>query len=161
MAVTDGDTVKLHYVGRLDDGEIFDTSDRVIAQQEGIFAESSDRVYRPLTVELGEGSVIPGLAEALIGMEIGEQQRVVIPPEQAYGEYSEERIAEYDREAFEEMLGDRELVEGFTVETNSGLEGRVVEFTDNNVMVDFNHELAGETLTFDIEIIDIDSTESD
>jgi FKBP-type peptidyl-prolyl cis-trans isomerase 2 len=156
MTITDGDTVTLEYVGRLSDGEVFDTSDRVLAQQEGLLNENQGRVYKPLTVDVGDDSVIPGLQEALVGMEEDQQATVTIPPEQAYGHRTEERIGEYDREGFEEMLGDRELTEGFEVEADSGLEGRVVDIGEETVTVDFNHELAGETLTFEIDIVDVE-----
>jgi len=156
MTISPGDTVTLEYVGRLADGEVFDTSDRVLAQQEGLLNENSGRVYKPLTVELGDDSVIPGLQEALVGMDEDEQATVTIPPEQAYGERTEERVGEYDREAFEEMLGDRELTEEVEVEADSGLDGQVVDIGEETVSVDFNHELAGEHLTFTIEIINVE-----
>jgi FKBP-type peptidyl-prolyl cis-trans isomerase 2 len=156
MTISTGDTVTLEYVGRLQNGEVFDTSDRVLAQQEGLLEESTGRVYKPLTVDIGDDSVIPGLQEALVGMEEGQQATVDIPPEQAYGDRTEERLGEYDREAFEEMLDDRELAEGFVVEADSGLEGRVTDIGAQTVTVDFNHELAGEHLTFTIEIINVE-----
>jgi len=156
MGITQGDTVTIEYVGRREDGEVFDTTDRALAQQKGLLSENPDRVYRPLTIEIGDESVIPGLQEVLLGMEVGEQVTVTIPPEQAYGEHTDDRIGEYDREAFEEMLGDSELTEGVQVEANSGLEGRVVEVGPETVTVDFNHELAGEHLTFEIEIVAVE-----
>jgi len=156
MGITQGDTVTIEYVGRLADGEVFDTTDRALAQQEGLLGENADRVYRPLTVEIGDDSVLPGLQEALLGREAGEQVTVTIPPERAYGEHTEERLGEYDREAFEEMLGDSELTEGVEVEADSGLQGRVVAVGPETVTVDFNHELAGEHLTFEIEIVDVE-----
>jgi FKBP-type peptidyl-prolyl cis-trans isomerase 2 len=156
MAISQGDTVTIEYVGRLPDGEVFDTSDRALAQQKGLLSENRDRVYKPLTVDIGDDSVIPGLQEALVGMEEGQQATVTIPPEQAYGDRTEERLGEYDREAFEEMLGDRELTVGSEVVADSGLEGRVVDIGEAAVTVDFNHELAGETLTFTIEILDVE-----
>lgn len=156
MTIEPGDTVEIEYVGRRADGEIFDTSDRILAQQEGLTGENPDRVYQPLTVDIGDDSVIPGLQEALVGMEEGERSTVTIPPEQAYGAHSEDRLGEYDREAFEEMLGDRDLVEGVEVQTDDGLPGRVVDIGDSVVTVDFNHELAGETLTFEIEIVEVE-----
>lgn len=159
MPVEYGDTVVIEYVGRRENGEIFDTSERVLAQQEGLLSENPDRVYKSLEIELGGGAVLPGLEDALIGMEIGEQARVTLPPEKAYGEPTDERVRDYDREAFEEMLGDRELVAGFEVEADSGLGGRVVEIGDETVTVDFNHELAGETLIFDIEVVEIEQSE--
>ncbi len=159
MTVEYGDTVLIEYAGRRENGEIFDTSERVLAQQEGLLSENPDRVYKPLEIELGNGAVLPGIEEALIDMEIGEQARITLPPEKAYGEPTDERIMDYDREEFEAMLGDRELVDGFEVKADSGLTGRVVEIGDETVTVDFNHELAGETLIFDIEVVEIEQAE--
>jgi FKBP-type peptidyl-prolyl cis-trans isomerase 2 len=156
MAITQGDSVTIEYVGRLADGTVFDTSDEQLAEQSGLAEENPERIFEPLTVDVGEDRVIPGLQEALRGMEAGDETTVTIPPEQAYGEHTEERIGEYDRQAFEEMIGDRELREGFEVETDDGLPGRVVEFDADTVRVDFNHELAGETLTFEIRILDVE-----
>lgn len=156
MAISHGDSVTLNYVGRLADGEVFDTSDRTLAEQEGLLSENPGRMYEPLTLDVGDGSVLPGLQEALLGMEAGQQETVTVPPEQAYGYHTEDRIGEYDREAFESMIGDHELTAGFEVEADSGLEGRVVDIGEETVTVDFNHELAGETLTFEIEIIDVE-----
>jgi FKBP-type peptidyl-prolyl cis-trans isomerase 2 len=156
MPITHGDVVTIEYVGRLDDGSVFDTSDEELARETGLAEQNPERIFEPLTVEVGEDTVIPGLQEALYGLEVGEETVVTIPPDQAYGEYTEDRIGEYDREAFEEMLGDRDLTEGFEVETDDGLPGRVVDFDAETVTVDFNHELAGETLTFEIEVVDIE-----
>jgi FKBP-type peptidyl-prolyl cis-trans isomerase 2 len=156
MAITQGDSVTIEYVGRLADGMVFDTSDEQLAEQSGLAEENPERIFEPLTVDVGEDTIIPGLQEALRGMEAGDETTVTIPPEQAYGEHTEERIGEYDRQAFEEMIGDRELREGFEVETDDGLPGRVVEFDADTVRVDFNHELAGETLTFEIRILDVE-----
>lgn len=153
MTVEPGDTVTVAYVGRLADGELFDTSDRALAQEEGIVEEG--RVYQPLTVEVGEDSVIPGLQEALLQMEEGDRATVTIPPGRAYGHRTDERIGEYSREAFEGMLGDRDLAEGVEVVADNGLQGRVVDIDAETVTVDFNHELAGEHLTFELEILDL------
>jgi peptidylprolyl isomerase len=154
MTITQGDSVTIEYVGRLAGGTVFDTSDEQLAQETGLAEENPERIFEPLTVDVGEDTVIPGLQEALVGLEVGDETTVRIPPEQAYGEYTEERIGEYDREAFEEMIGDRDLREGFEVETDDGLPGRVIDFDSGTVTVDFNHELAGETLTFEIRILD-------
>jgi len=153
MTVEPGDTATIEYVGRLADGEVFDTSDRGVAQEAGIVDEG--RVYQPLTVEVGEDSVIPGLQEALLQMEEGDQATVTVPPERAYGDRTDERVGEYDRETFEGMLGDRDLGEGVEVVADSGLRGRVVALDAETVTVDFNHELAGEQLTFELEVLDL------
>jgi peptidylprolyl isomerase len=160
MTISDGDDVEIEYTGRLEDGTLFDTSDRGLAEESGLASEHPDREYAPLTVTIGEGKVIDGLEEALRGLSEGESVAVEIPPEKAYGPYQESKVAEYDRDAFEKMLQDNdmagELEVGFEVEAKeSGLPGEVTEIRDDEVVVDFNHELAGETLEFEIEVVDV------
>lgn len=156
MPITEGDSVTISYVGRLDDGTVFDTSDEQLAREVGVDEEYPERSFKPLEVKLGSDRIIEGLEEELAGMEVGDEKTLTIPPEKAYGRHTDDRVAEYNRGEFEEMIGDRDLVDGFEVETNDGLPGEVVEFDANSVTVDFNHELAGETLTFEIEILDVE-----
>jgi len=157
MTISDGDEVTIEYTGRLPDGELFDTSDRRLAEESGLASEHPDRDFKPLTIEIGDSDVIPGLQEALLGMENGETTIVSIPPEKGYGPHKESRIAEYDREAFQEMIGDRELEIGFEVEVKeTGLPGEVTEIGEETVTVDFNHELAGESLEFEIKVVAIE-----
>lgn len=160
MTISDGDVVEIEYTGRLEDGTLFDTSDRGLAEESGLAAEHPDRAYEPLTVNVGEGKVIEGLEEALRGLSEGESTAVQIPPEKAYGPYKQSRVAEYDRDAFEKMLSDHDmdgdLEIGFEVEgKESGLPGEVTEIRDDVVVVDYNHELSGETLEFEIDVIDV------
>ncbi len=156
MPITDGDEVTIEYTGRLPDRSLFDTSDRELAEESGLAEEHPDREFAPLTIAIGNSDVITGLQEALRGMEEGESTNVEIPPEKGYGEHKESRVAEYDRESFEEMIGDRELEMGFEVEVKeTGLPGRVTEISEGAVTVDFNHELAGEPLEFEIEVVDV------
>jgi len=157
MTIEEGDDVTIEYVGRLDNGDLFDTSDRNLASEEGLIEEYPDRKFQPLTVTVGDDQVIEGLQEALRGLAEGDETVVEIPPELAYGRHREGRVAEYDREAFEEMIGDRELQMGFEVEVKeTGLPGRVVDWDEDTVTVDFNHELAGEHLQFEIEVVDVE-----
>lgn len=156
MPIEDGDSVTIEYVGRLDDGTVFDTSNEELAQEVGLFDEYPERKFRPLTVTIGDEKIIPGIQEALREMEVGQEKEITVPPEKAYGEHTEDRVATYDRESFEEMIGDRELHEGFEVETEDGLPGEVVEVDIHEVTVDFNHELAGERLTFEIDVVDVE-----
>ena len=156
MTISDSDVVTIEYTGRLPDGTLFDTSDRRLAQEAGLIEEHPDREFAPLEVEIGDSDVIPGLQEALRGLEEGAETVVEIPPEMAYGERRDGRIAEYDREAFEEMIGDRELTVGFGVEVKeNGLPGEVSEIGEDTVTVDFNHELAGKTLEFEIKVVEV------
>lgn len=155
MPITDGDSVTIEYVGRLTDGTVFDTSDEEVAQETGLVEEYPDREYEPLAIDIGSGSAIEGIEDALRGLETGDTELIRVPPEKAYGEYREDRVGEYDRQEFEQMLREQELGEGVKVETEGGLDGEVVDVGPETVTVDFNHELAGETLEFEIKVIDV------
>lgn len=155
MAIESGDTVSLEYVGRIPDGDIFDTSREDVAEEAGIAAEQPDRDFAPLTVEIGSGQIIPGLEDALFGMDEGESDTVTIPPEEAYGEPSDEQILEHDREEFEEMLQGQSPEAGMQVQSQQGQVGTITEIGEDVVEIDFNHELAGETLEFEVEIVDV------
>ncbi|WP_436910346.1 FKBP-type peptidyl-prolyl cis-trans isomerase [Halosimplex marinum] len=156
MAISTGDTVTIEYTGRLDDGSVFDTSLESVAEEEGLTEDQPDRDYQPLTVEIGSGRIIEGLEDGLVGMEAGEEDTVEIEPEQAYGEYTDDRVVEYGADEFAEMLGGREIEEGLEIQTEEGLPGEVVDADDETVTVDFNHELAGEALTFEVEVVAVE-----
>lgn len=81
--VEKGDTVKVDYVGKLQDGTVFDTSVLEEAKNAGIYNES--RIYEPLTLRIGDGSTIPGFENGILGMKEGETKTIAIPPEQGYG----------------------------------------------------------------------------
>jgi len=156
MAISNGDTVTIEYTGRLDDGTVFDTSLESVATEEGLADDQPERDYQPLTVEIGAGRIIEGLEEGLIGMEAGDEDSVTIEPEQAYGERTDDRVVEYDADEFRQMLGGRDPEVGLEIQTEEGLPGEVVDVDDDTVRVDFNHELAGETLTFDVEVVSVE-----
>ncbi len=134
------DTVKVHYTGRLADGSVFDSS----AERE------------PLQFTIGEGQVIPGFEQAVVGMAPGELKTVVIPADEAYGPYRGEMVIPVSREEFpphiEPSIGQRLQVMQGNGET---LIVTVAEVTDSQVMLDANHPLAGQDLTFDIRLEEI------
>ena len=150
-----GDRVAVEYVGRFEDGTVFGTSEYAVAAEHDL-AAAEDRdpdEYGPLTFTVGEGEVIEGLDDAVRGMTVGEEATITVPPEAAYGEVREDRLREYEREAFEAMV-DGEAEVGLHVHAQNGLHGDVVAVREDTVEVDFNHELAGRTLVFEIEIFD-------
>ncbi|EHR77534.1 peptidyl-prolyl cis-trans isomerase [Thermococcus litoralis DSM 5473] len=151
MKVEKGDFVVFNYVGRFENGEIFDTTYEDIAKEAGIYVE--DRTYGPLGANVGVGELIPGMDEALIGMEIGEKKTIVVPPEKGYGMPRDDLIIEVPIEEFEKA--GIEPVEGAYIMTDSGI-ARITAITEENVTLDFNHPLAGKTLTFEVEIVDIE-----
>ena len=154
MAVATGDTVTIEYTGRLQDGTVFDTSLASVADENGLDAHP-DREYTPLTVEVGSGQIIEGLEDGLVGLEAGDEESITVPPEAAYGARTEDRVVEYDTGDLEEMIG-KEPEPGMELQTEEGLPGRIVQIDEGRVRVDFNHELAGETLTFDVEVVAVD-----
>ncbi|MDJ0790957.1 MAG: peptidylprolyl isomerase [Acidimicrobiia bacterium] len=131
----DGDLVEVHYVGTLDDGSQFDSS-----RERG----------QPFSFTVGSGQVISGFDEAVRGAEVGDVNTVRMEPADAYGEWSEENIV---RVPFNPEQGD--VAVGDRVYLNTGQEAVVLEVTDEYVELDANHPLAGEALTFEIEVLAI------
>jgi peptidylprolyl isomerase len=139
-AATEGTTVRFHYTGSLADGTVFDSS----------------MEREPLQVTLGAGQVIPGVDRALTGMTPGEDKKVTVAAEQAYGPHRDELIHEVGRERLSpEMnvsVGDR--LEG-TDASGRRLQLTVVDIDDQAVKLDANHPLAGEDLTFELKMVEI------
>ncbi|MDL5363310.1 peptidylprolyl isomerase [Halalkalicoccus sp. NIPERK01] len=157
MGIEPGDQATIEYTGRLtdDEGTVFDTSREAVAEEAGLAEAQPEREYEPLTVEPGAGQLIEGFDEGLVGLEEGDTETITVPPEKGYGERSDDRVVEQDREEFEEHLG-QPPEEGMRIQTERQQVGEIVEVTEEAVRLDFNHELAGETLEFDVEVVSID-----
>jgi peptidylprolyl isomerase len=133
----EGDTVRIHYVGRLADGSVFDSS-------EG---------EPPLEFTIGAGQVISGMERSVLGMDAGEVRHAVVPPEEAYGPVEEKRILEIDRA----RLPAGELEVGMLMEIpGSPVLVQVAELRGDRVLVDINHPLAGKALHFEITLLEIE-----
>jgi len=156
MPIERGDGVTIHYVGRFEDGSIFDTSRQEVARHEDLITAQGVQPaeYAPLSFTVGRGDIIEGIEEGIEGLEEGEEATIEVPPSKAYGEMDEEKIREYDAEAFEEMVGQEPEV-GLHVEAMNDLHGDVTAVREDTVEVDFNHELAGRTLVFEIEVVEV------
>jgi FKBP-type peptidyl-prolyl cis-trans isomerase 2 len=155
MPIARGDTVTIEYVGRLQDGSVFDTSRADIAESTDL-DHHPDRDHDPLTVEIGAGRIIEGLEDGLVGLEVGDETTIVVDPDDGYGDHTEDRVVSYDREEFTAMVDGHDIAEGLEVQTEQGLSGRVVELREDVVRVDFNHELAGERLEFAVEVLEVE-----
>ena len=136
-----GDSVKIHYTGTLDDGYKFD---------------SSYDHLEPLEFTIGRGEMIRGFEQAVVGMEPGETKIVRIASNQAYGRHNPEKVIQVSRskmpEGLEQEIGMRvqgSMPDGQTVEFT------IVSLTESEVTLDGNHSLAGKDLTFDIELLEI------
>lgn len=140
QAAKAGDTLRIHYTGKLDDGTVFDSS-------EG---------REPLEFTIGSGEIIAGLDQGVVGMEVGESREVTITPEEAYGPRDEGRVQTVPREAIPDHIPtdpgtqlSAQMQDGQTVQLV------VTGATDTHVELDANHPLAGKTLTFDVKLVEI------
>lgn len=147
--IENGDTISVNYVGKLEDGTIFDTSVKEVAVEAEIYNQM--RNYEPLTFTIGEGQMIKGFDEGVVGMQVGEEKTLTIPPEEAYGEYREEFVREIPVDAV-----DFTPEVGMRLATDSGLTGTITNVNENNFVVDFNHELAGKTLIFSVKVVSVE-----
>ncbi|MFK5925054.1 MAG: peptidylprolyl isomerase [Desulfuromusa sp.] len=139
-AIIAGSKVKIHYTGTFDDGEIFDSS----------------RETEPLEFEVGSGEVISGFDSAVIGMNVGETKQVRLQEDEAYGPYNQEMVFDADPNQFEEGLTP-EVGQQFQTEMEDGtpLLLLVKSVEDGKVILDANHPMAGKTLNFDLEVVEI------
>ena len=135
-----GDTVKIHYTGTLDDGTEFDSS----------------KGRDPLEFELGKGQVISGFEKSVEGMEVGDSKNVKLKPEEAYGPRHDQLIQDLPRSS---LPAEIEPAVGMKLHSQTS-DGRriplmVTAVTEESITVDANHELAGENLNFEIELVAI------
>lgn len=139
-AAKKGDKVRVHYTGKLENGEVFDSS-------EG---------REPLEFTIGEGMIIPGFENAVSGLEVGAENSITIPPEEAYGAPRLELINNVNREHLPQEI---EPVVGMqlqaTAQDGSAMPVTITAVTEESVTVDANHPLAGRTLLFDIKLVEI------
>ncbi|WP_458188967.1 FKBP-type peptidyl-prolyl cis-trans isomerase [Haladaptatus sp. NG-WS-4] len=149
--VDTGCVAVVHFVGRLEDGSTFDTTDVDVALDEGIYHDHRD--YKPLEFRVGEDKVIPGLDEAVQEMDVGETRTVEVEPKRAFGEHRDEQVVELPRDELE-ARSDVTAEEGELVQSETGETGWIVDVADETVTVDFNHELAGEQIELEIRVLE-------
>lgn len=138
--VKKGDKIKVHYHGKLTNGETFDSS-------EG---------REPLEFEVGSGMVIPGFDNGVTGMTVGEKKTVNIPYDEAYGPKNPGMVIEMPKDRFpKDMEIEIGMPLGMSDQQGQQYEVTVVEMKDDVVMLDANHRLAGEDLVFDLELVEI------
>jgi len=140
MQIKSGDTVKVHYTLKVENGEVIETS-----------AGSA-----PLEFTLGEGKMIPGFEKGVIGMKQGESKTITVPPEEAYGRREERKIFEFSREkappAFDPGIGQTVRMHALD---GSFFMVTIVGITEKAFIMDANHPLAGKDLVFDLELVEI------
>lgn len=135
-----GDSVVVHYTGKLADGTVFDSS----------------RDRQPIQFKVGEGQVIPGVENAIVGMNVGDSKTTKIPSEEAYGPRRDDMVVTLDRSQLpadlDPKVGQRlEL----TQENDQTVLVTITDLSEKNITLDGNHPLAGKELTFELELVQV------
>lgn len=135
-----GDTVIISYIGRLEDGTVFDSTEN----------------RNPLEFTVGEGELIPGLEQGIIGMMPGESRTIMIPMEMGYGPHLKERVCELDRKRIPQGV-QPEVGQQLQLYRADGLPvmGTVIGKSETSFTMDYNHPLAGKTLIFETRLLEI------
>ncbi len=150
--VEKGDVVEVEYTLRdATTGEVIETTSAEVAKEAGIYDEK--KRYGPRIVVVGEGSLLPGLEEALIGMKEGEEKEIEIPPEKAYGPRDPKKIKRYSLGEFRKA-GIKNVYPGMVVEIGGNI-GIVKSVSGGRVVVDFNNPLAGKTIKAKVKVLKI------
>ncbi len=151
MSVKEGDFIKLEFTGRAKEtGDVFDTTIEEVAEEAGIKVEN--KTYGPIPVILGGGHLLKGLDESVVGMEEGEKKTVELTPEQAFGERDAKLIQLIPMKEFKKQGVNPYVGMTLTVENHTG---RILNISGGRVRVDFNHELAGKTLEYEVEVKEV------
>lgn len=140
--VKDGDTVKVHYTGSLEDGSVFDSSEN----------------KEPLEFTLGSGQIIPGFEKAVEGMGEGDTTKVTIPSDEAYGEVRDDLVIAVSKDNLPEDVTPEV---GMQLQLNQpdgqAVPVRITNIKEEEVTLDANHPLAGKDLVFEIEVVEVNS----
>ena len=142
MTVKKGDKVKLEYEGKLDSGEVFDSS-------------SHGEHQHLLEFEVGSGQVIPGFDKAVTGMKVGEEKEFKIKPEEAYGQVKEELVRDVPREVLPKEQEPKAGMVLMMQTPQGGMPVKIVKVGDKSVTLDLNHPLAGKNLNFKIKLVEV------
>ncbi|GBE57807.1 FKBP-type 16 kDa peptidyl-prolyl cis-trans isomerase [bacterium BMS3Abin01] len=140
-AAKNGDSVKVNYTGKLNDGTVFDSS--------------QDR--EPMRFTVGSRQLIPGFEDAVSGMQTGDSATVKIPADKAYGPHQQDLIMTLNRD---QLPPEYQPSEGDVLQSQADdgrpMMAKVIEVREKELKVDANHPLAGEDLTFEIELVEIE-----
>jgi FKBP-type peptidyl-prolyl cis-trans isomerase 2 len=147
--VANGDTVQVDYVGKLENGAVFDTSLKAEAAKAGLPLRPS---YSPLEFTVGAGQMIAGFDAGVVGMSEGQEKTVKITPENGYGNRREDMVVVIP---IENIGNSAEVKVGSMLSSSNGATGVVTEIKNGTAKVDFNHELAGKNLVFTIKMVKI------
>ena len=147
---SEGDIVLVDFEAWTDDGTLFDTTRMKVAEEAGW--DTEDVPLDPMPVIIGAGRVVAGFEEALVEAELGEETEVEVPPEKGFGDHDANKVRVYPRKEFEKA--DIDPIPGNRIEIQNQ-RGTIVQATASRVRVDFNHPMAGKTLTYKFKVTDL------
>jgi len=148
MAVKEGDFIRLNYTGKVQEsGEIFDTTSEEVAEEAGLKTEN--KTFGAIPIAVGVGHVLKGLDKGLVGMEVGEKKEIEVAPEDGFGLRDPKLLQLIPMREFQKQNMKPQV--GMTI-TNEGQPGKIRSISGGRVTVDFNHEFAGKTLIYDVEV---------
>ena len=140
MTVKKNDKVKVHYVGTLDNGTMFDKSTN----------------EEPLEFVVGTGQIIPGFEQAVIGMNLNEEKKVAIKAENAYGLRNEKLVGDFPRSSLPEgFVPQKSMVITLHDQEGRAIPATIINVAEQNITIDLNHPLAGKDLNFSIKVLSI------
>jgi FKBP-type peptidyl-prolyl cis-trans isomerase 2 len=157
MAIENGDFVKIEFTGKVEEtGEVFDTTSQDVAEEAGLF--NQEKNYGPIPIVVGGKHLLPAIDEAVIGMEKGDSKNVTVDPDNGFGHRDSSLVQlipmkEFKKQGMTPYPGMKITAEGQT--------GKILTVNGGRVKVDFNHELAGKTLNYDLTIADIVEDETE
>lgn len=140
--IADGDHITLHFS---------------VALENGVVVDSTYERQDPVALTMGDGNLLPGFEKALFGLRTGDERTVHLPPEDAFGEWHQANVQHFDKNRFiaDNNVPEEGVMMAFEDKAKNTLPGVVQKVTDDEVIVDFNHPLAGKTLTFTVKIFSV------
>lgn len=139
VVIGEGKRVTLHFSVSLMDGSVVDTT----------------KEKEPATFNVGDGNLLPGFEQSIFGLKAGDKRSIYLQADQAFGQHNEKNVQHMQRSRFSDMALEEGLVLSFADPGGGELPGVVKKLTEELVVIDFNHPLAGNDLTFDVEIINV------
>lgn len=147
----DADKVTINFIGKLEDGTLIDTT-----YEDPCDDDECGHEHGPMELTIGEGDFYIPIEEALVGMSVGEKKSVVVSPDDAFGDYDSENIFSIKRDEFaDDITPEIGLELEVTGDDDELYLVTIVEITDDEICFDTNHPLAGEELTYEVELVEI------
>ena len=157
MAINKGDFVRLNFTGKIQENdEIFDTTFEDVAKEADLFDENKE--YKPIPIIVGGNHLLPAIEEAIVGLEEGDSKTVEVDSKNAFGSRNRQLIQLIPLKEFKKQ--GMTPVPGMKI-SSEGTTGKILTVNGGRVKVDFNHELAGKDLIFDVDVVEIIDNDED